>query len=99
MVSWAIQIVVPFGLHSVVVRIVVVRVSWINGVVVVRLVLDQRIKPPITDEDVLELNLMRTGDVLRVLVKKVGVKDRPVVSCTRSAYVSHAIRKSEFLPP
>lgn len=44
------------------------------------LILNERIEPTITDYDVLKINLYGTRNVLCVLVKKVRVEDRTIMS-------------------
>jgi hypothetical protein len=54
-----------------VVWVVVVGVTREDGVIIVRLVLDERIKPAVSNKDVLEIDLVGSTDVLRVLLEEV----------------------------
>jgi hypothetical protein len=54
-----------------VVWVIVIGITGKYGVVVVRLVLNERVEPTIANEDVLEVDLVRSGDILRVLPEEV----------------------------
>jgi hypothetical protein len=78
-VAFAVEVIVPLCLYRIVVRIEVVRVTGVHGVVVVGLVLHQRVKPSIANQDVLEIDFHCTGDILCVLVQEVRTKYWSVV--------------------
>jgi len=71
-VARTIHIVVPFCLDCVIVRIIVICVSRIYGELVVGFVLDERIEPTVTDQHVLQIDVVSSRDILRILVENVS---------------------------
>ncbi len=70
-VTRAVRIVVPLLLDGVIVGANVVRVAGVDGVVVERWILDEWVVPSIANQDVLEINLVRSRDVLCILLEDV----------------------------
>jgi hypothetical protein len=78
-IALTVQVVVPLCLHCVVVRVVVVSITGIYGVVVVRLILQNGVKPAVADKDIFQVDLDSPRDILCILVQEVSVEDWCIV--------------------
>lgn len=70
-VSRAVEVVEPFCFYRVVVGVVVVRISRVYCEVVIGFVLREGVEPAVANEDIFELDLVRSGYIFGVLLQDV----------------------------